>query len=213
MILTACLAPLWFLRGAAADDLPNSAESAVCAFQDAVFLSTRDTEVDGRRAVDLYWKSTELSSAVKVDAAFNQKLAALYADLEGDRVVRVALRADGWTGQPTRAPLVLMQGQPFATVLVVVANQTDHRQEVTLRVGGDAASVAEQSIQLAPGQTTALAPTLQANKLGPFNAMLDLIGERRASIPLSGEVRHAVRLRLRVLDPDSTVTPRLHPRG
>ena len=207
VILTACLAPLWFLRGAAADDLPNSAESAVCAFQDAVFLSTRDTEVDGRRAVDLYWKSTELSSAVKVDAAFNQKLAALYADLEGDRVVRVALRADGWTGQPTRAPLVLMQGQPFATVLVVVANQTDHRQEVTLRVGGDAASVAEQSIQLAPGQTTALAPTLQANKLGPFNAMLDLIGERRASIPLSGEVRHAVRLRLRVLDPDSTVTP------
>lgn len=205
-ILAMCLA-VCALRSVADGDPQISAATAVRAFQGALFLSTRDTSVDGRRAIDLYWKADGLSSAGQVDAAFSQKLAALYDNLQGDRVVRVALREDGWRSRPVCGSLLLAQGHASAPVLLIIANQTDRSQSLTVRVIGGAVSSPEQHLQLAPGQATAVAPSLQANTLGPFSANLELTGERNLTIPLPGEARPAVRLRLRVLDPDGAVTP------
>jgi len=73
---------------------PKSAEMLVHNLQDALFRSTWDYSVDGRRAVDAYWKSTELGSLKSLDAGFYDQLRVLYADVGGNRVVRARTRGE-----------------------------------------------------------------------------------------------------------------------
>lgn len=186
---------------------PKSAEAAIRSFQDALFLSTRDRTANGRHAVDTYWKSTELSSTQKLDPDFYRKLSSLYADLTGDRLVRATLSDSGWPITGFHAPLVLTKGQRFTGLIIIISNQTSREQTATVAINSKIVNATEKCLKLDAGESVAFAPEMLSHTIGRFQAEVRIGDDRQARVSLSGEVRPAVCLRMRLLDAQESITP------
>src|SRR6266403_742298 len=151
---------------------PKSAEMLVHNLQDALFRSTWDNSVDGRRAVDAYWKSTELGSLKSLDADFYDQLRVLYAGVGGDRIVRATLTDSGWSITGPRVPLILTQNQPFTGLLVLVENRTSHPRQIVAAIESTPVAGTKTYLQLDPGETVSFAPEMRSETLGQFHADL-----------------------------------------
>jgi len=183
----------------------KSAAVAVQSFEDSLLFSTRDDAAYGRHAVDLYWSAQE-HRGDKLDLDFYRNLSSLYAELGGDHLVHIGLSDAGWTVAGPRVPLILARAHD-TPLLVIVANQTPRAQRATLRMWGKDIRSSEKQLDLNVGETTAFVSEIRASALGLLQAQISISGERHASSVLTGEVRPAVHLRMRIVDARGGTTP------
>ncbi|MGB7188702.1 MAG: CehA/McbA family metallohydrolase [Acidobacteriaceae bacterium] len=196
----------------AASATNKSYDSAVAKYQDALFHATLDLDGFGRSAIDLYWAANGLRAYNGSAESFEAKLTSLYAGIGGNHIARAELTEAGWKIVSPSRPFILAEGDPYE-ILLLVSNSSSHSQTITANLQQDVGSWRQQ-IELAPQQTIALYPRLLANVTGPLYASIELRGFTSARVPLYGEVRSAVRLRVRVLDAAGKVTPaRVYLRG
>ena len=183
----------------------KSARSLIDDFDDALFVSSRDVRGYGQHAIDLYWEADGYTTA-SVNSDFYQKLGHLYAGLTGDHLVRVSLSDSRWTVEGPSTPLIVAQNQRRG-ILVVLSNQTSRRQTLSLAISGQSITAAEKRVTLDAAETAAVVSDIRADSLGAFRAQINVKGEREASAVFHGEVRSAIRFRMRVLDVNARETP------
>jgi hypothetical protein len=183
----------------------KSARSLIDAFDDALFVSTRDRGGYGQQAIDLYWEADGYTAGA-LNSDFYQKLRHLYNGLTGDHLVRVSLSDAGWTIKGPSTPLIVAKNQQTG-VLIVVGNQTLRPQTVSLEVSGQSVAATKKQLTLDPSETAAVVSDVCADSLGSFQANISVSGERETSVALHGEVRTAVPFHLQILDANGHETP------
>ncbi len=170
-------------------------------FEEVALRSTRDVSSRRALAIDLYWKAYEMAGRQGSPEELERLFGSLYAQLEGDRVARIALTPAGWESKVPPGPLILTQGRPDDHLLLIISNRKQVARTFTISGSDPALDVAGQSIELMAGATTAIFMSLTGRRPGPLHSSLRVAtGGESTVVPLDCDVRPSGRLTVHVVD-------------
>jgi hypothetical protein len=184
----------------------GEAGSLALEFQKTVLELTKDTSLDRSGAIDLYWKSSQMSSGSR--DTLERSLGELYTQLKGHQGGRATLTSSGWQVEPPVSPIILTRGMRFDNFFLIITNQTEQRREFTINSGDPALQATPVFLSLAPGSSSGRFIPLNTQREGVFQTELRIESEHvSAPLRLKCDVRLTGRLLVHINDGEG------HPTG